>query len=357
MLALIETPTVFIVGAGASKEAGLPIGSELTKDIARRLGVKENTEVGQRTVDLTIAAALRIAAAGNTPIYFRAAQDISAAMPLAPSIDNFLDAHRGNREIVTLGKIGIATSILSAERNSKLYVDTSNSYNTVRFSELELTWFVRLWHILSTGIDTNQVDKIFSNVSFVIFNYDRCIEQFLYYALNTYFKIGSNRAREVMGTLTVIHPYGQVGEIFAPINRVAFGEDLDPQKILDVAKHLKTFTEQTDDSAELDMVHSIISQAEKLVFLGFAYHPINMRLLTSGRLTRARKIFGTSMGMSESDAEVVAESIRTLLREGSLTLLGAETHISNTSLANMKPALLNGTCFDLFNHYSQSIGR
>jgi len=353
---VIETRTVFVVGAGASHEAGLPIGSELTKAIARRLAINSNNGLDQRTTDRTIAQALHIITQGQTAVYIRAAQDIKAAMPLAPSIDNFLDAHKNNEEVIQLGKLAISASILHAERESSLYVDTSNSYNTIAFSKLEATWFVRLWHILSTGVETTNVDKIFSNVSFVVFNYDRCIEQFLSHALNVYFKIGFLRAQQIMGTLMIIHPYGKVGELYNPDGAVGFGEDLNHQKLVTVAKKIKTFTEQTNNNPEQEEVYSTIERADKIVFLGFAYHPINMKLLTSGRKSCAQKVYGTSLGMSDSDAAVVRERIKNLLEEGTgLSRLGQINLAGSASY--IEPALLQGTCFQLFNDYSQSIGQ
>ncbi|GAB0120332.1 hypothetical protein [Acidisoma sp. 7E03] len=263
---MIETPTVFIVGAGASKEVGLPLGSELTEEIRRRLVVSESREAGVRTADPNIVRALNALSQGHPGAYIRAAQDISAAMPLAVSIDNFLHTHRSNKEIIQVGKMAIVSSILEKEKTSDLFVETSNSYNSIPFPQIKGTWFVRLWHALSTDLDVDNVDQIFSNVSFVVFNYDRCIEQFLYYSLNTYFKIGSSRAREILSKLRIIHPYGKIDDLFLISNQISFGESVDPHRLIQLSENIKTFTEHESESSEVEDIHSMISTAKKSYF-------------------------------------------------------------------------------------------
>jgi hypothetical protein len=36
---MFAVPTVFIIGAGAGKEIGMPVGSELSLEIARKLDI------------------------------------------------------------------------------------------------------------------------------------------------------------------------------------------------------------------------------------------------------------------------------------------------------------------------------
>ena len=54
---------------------------------------------------------------GTANDYYQAAIRIREAMPLAPSIDNFIDSHRDDKKIAQLGKVAIATCILRAEKD------------------------------------------------------------------------------------------------------------------------------------------------------------------------------------------------------------------------------------------------
>lgn len=62
-------------------------------------------------------------------------------MPQALSIDNFLDAHRGQAQIELAGKLGIVQSILQAERASKLFINPNANPPTLNFATLQNTWF------------------------------------------------------------------------------------------------------------------------------------------------------------------------------------------------------------------------
>ena len=76
---------------------------------------------------------------------------------------------------------------------------------------LRPTWFAGLGAILSADINRENVEHIFDDVTIVCFNYDRCIEQYLAYFLNTYYHLPLNEARElVQQKLNILRPYGQV---------------------------------------------------------------------------------------------------------------------------------------------------
>src|SRR5690606_31406485 len=117
-------PTVFIVGAGASKEVNFPMGSELTRIIGTKLHMGSRDGFRIDYGDMTIVDAIRRHLEeqgirdGNP--HFAAGRAIAAGMSQAISIDNYLHAHADDEEITFVGKLGIAASILEAERKSKL---------------------------------------------------------------------------------------------------------------------------------------------------------------------------------------------------------------------------------------------
>ena len=121
---MIKRKTVFVIGAGASCEAGLPTGAELRTHIAKALDIKFPDGYQQGSGSLSVYEAIseycRQSGLRDTGEFLRAAWTIRDAAPLALSIDNFIDAHRGNKKVELCGKLAIAEVVLHAERKSKL---------------------------------------------------------------------------------------------------------------------------------------------------------------------------------------------------------------------------------------------
>ena len=145
------TKTLLIVGAGASKEAGLPTGAELKADIASRLNFVFDPDFGKLTGgDRMIVDALRrhtLAEDGSVNIepYVEAAIRIHDSMPLVPSIDSFIDNHQGDETIETCGKLAIVRSILEAEKKSQIFTDPTSQFPKIDFNKIGTTWFTKFW--------------------------------------------------------------------------------------------------------------------------------------------------------------------------------------------------------------------
>jgi hypothetical protein len=114
--------TVFVIGAGASKEANLPTGYELKSKISKLLDIRFSHGYQQTSGDYVITDALRRLVlnsdgrSGDINPYLHEAWHIRDALPQAISIDNFIDAHRDNDKIALCGKLAIVRSILDAEK-------------------------------------------------------------------------------------------------------------------------------------------------------------------------------------------------------------------------------------------------
>lgn len=134
---------LYIVGAGASHEANLPTGEKLKNEISRLLDIKFSNGYTQSSGDRLIAESYRIIVKKlNLPTvdinpHIHAGWRIRDALPLAISIDNFIDAHKDDDKIELCGKLAIVRSILEAEQNRLMYIDNSNSNNKLKYSSLE----------------------------------------------------------------------------------------------------------------------------------------------------------------------------------------------------------------------------
>jgi hypothetical protein len=103
------------------------------------------------------------------------------------SIDAYLNAHKDNTKVKICGKLAIAHTILAHEKSCALYVRSSSEFSDVK--KIEQSWFSDFLYLMQDQIVANEnLDNIFDNLCIINFNYDRCVEQFLFYALQIFIK-------------------------------------------------------------------------------------------------------------------------------------------------------------------------
>jgi hypothetical protein len=246
---MFKSKTVFVLGAGASSEAGLPTGAELIPIVRNKLNFKHEMGVRQISGDPTLFEVLRRNAtlsSQDVNLYADAGRRIYSGLPLANSIDDFMDMHRDDGFVQACGKLAIVQTILEAERGSKLFYDYRKSRN-LDVDNVDQTWYVQFMRILRQGISKQEASRLFENVSFVSFNYDRCIEQFLFHAVQLAYGFDAAATHQLCSTLKVCHPYGSVGlspdlpEARSP-GDVPFGADV--YDVVALSNNVKTYTEQ-----------------------------------------------------------------------------------------------------------------
>jgi hypothetical protein len=336
----MNAKTVFVVGAGASREFDLPLGTDLKKQISDVL--KYRIEHGQiRQIDETIYHAY-LATTNNNDInpYLKAARKVSNALPLSISIDNFLDAHSLDKDVELCGKLAIAKCILAAEQKSTIYVGEQRGHG-INFSEVKDNWLNSFFKLVTGNCRIDNLKDRFSKIVFVVFNYDRCIEHYLYHALQTYYAIDKEKASELVSAIEIYHPYGTVGKLRwqDPALGNAYGDEVTPRDLIRIASGLKTFTEGVD-SAEIANLRRDMLLAQKIVFLGFAYHKQNLELLFDAPKSvpqRAIGIYGTTLGVSPSDVQLI------------------ESELNGFRGGTARFAPSNSTCVDLFSDYWRSL--
>lgn len=345
----MDSKTVYIVGAGASFEANLPTGKELKEEIASLLDIKFDFHT-QVSGDYGIQQALREHTKDDLSLqwlnsYLHECRHISANMPLATSIDNFIDTEKENEKLALCGKLAIIVSILKAEKNSLLHIDR-NRNDKFNFSSLENTWFLSFFRTLTENCNTDDLSQRFQSITLIIFNYDRCIEHFLLFAIMSYYRLDENSAAEIISNLKIIHPYGTVGALRwqeqVSSTHVEFGGELHTSVLIKYAQRIRTFTEGAH-SESMELLRHDMQNTDRLVFLGFAFHRLNMKLLGGedmGSYDNPTTIncYATAYETSKSDQESIRDSI------GYLYNNGVNTNIENT------------TCKELFHDYSRSLG-
>lgn len=333
--------TVIVLGAGASYEFGLPVGEGLKHQISNFLDYRY--ESGQlANGDEFIYNALRIAEqeAGTRVMdrFLASARSIAQGLLLTYSIDNYLNNHRDDNAIALCGKLGIVRAILNAEAKSRIY----SRDGSVPFKDCENTWAVKLVRALTEQCTVQDIKRRLSNVTFIVFNYDRCLEHMLMNALAVAYRISQKDAAEIVNGIAIYHPYGRVGAL-PWINAkdgeevIEYGGEVDPGKLYRLTKGIKTFTEGTDeDDSDILAIRGSVKSAERFIFLGYAYHKLNMNLIGKGvEVYPQPQTYGTSFGMSEHDRN----SVHSML---------------NSSYFGT-PNVRNVTCDQLFHEYGRAL--
>lgn len=342
--------TLFVVGAGASHEFGLPVGNQLAKTISIMMDVRSDRHETTGKGDQDLFYSVLRTNQKNTHSFQNAFWMIRDGILLCNSIDDFLDIHRDNNHVNFSGKSAIVRSIVAAERSSKLFFDKSNIYNRMNMLKVEETWLISFFRVLSRGLPLSDVDNLFQNVAFIVFNYDRCIEQFLAHAIQQLYSLPSSKAHEILSQLTIIHPYGTVGELAIEHGRhgVFFGGA--PEKLQEdypaLSKEIKTYTEQLEEGEELERIRNEVDKAENIVFLGFAFHDQNMRIIKPREPIKRKNIYATAYGMSDSDVEIVRSQFLEFFEGQERFIMDGQNHI------HIRNDL---TCAKLFEQYSKSL--
>jgi len=337
--------TVFVIGAGANTEIGMPSGDELKTKIAEILEfTPEDGDI--LSGNDTICDALNLYSRDppgrlNTMRLDRlinAATDISRAMPLSISIDNFIDARRGDPQIAFCGKLAIVSTIFEAEYNCALSVinnknvqdeiakglvnpRTVESAIDAETERLNRSWYPLLFQKITEGCSIEELAGRLNDISFIIFNYDRCFEYFMYLSLMTYYNIGHDKAKEIVQQLHINHPYGTVDKLWNNRGYLTFGKTPNSEKLISLAQNIKTFTESVDQEKDSNnRIQYLVERADRIIFLGFAYYTQNLDVLFKHRgalyvldgvpISENITCYGTGYGISDKDLDRLRETLQ-----------------------------------------------
>lgn len=304
----------------------MPLGDKLRDQIAALVKHEDN----HGFVDPVVASAVDELCGNDAhkrQEYMWAAHRLEEGLDHVGSIDAFLEIHHEDTALVELGKLGIALAILRAERTSALAARLKPElFEAEELKPLQKryrdSWYVPFGKLLTQGVSRADVEQIYQNVSFITFNYDRCIETFAEFLLRGTYGLG-DYAREVARSLEVLHAYGAVGEVQPSTGSLAvpFGSP-EGADVVGLSKGIKTFTE-TVESEVSNRIKSRIRDADTIVFLGFGWLPENLALLACGE-SYVRRVFYTTKGVSQADLPTVRRDLATVLgRKGPRNEIGS----------------------------------
>jgi hypothetical protein len=294
--------TVMIVGAGASAEFGLPVGSSLQDKIHYEARLDNNRgnyrPYSHNQIYFDLLPEVVITNQYNINDLLRLRQKsaiLSAGVQSANSIDNFLHGQKTDDEMVAIGKLAIATCILKAEAESSIgYKDGTSAFSGDRSNTQvrpDQSWLGALVKLLTAGQNFEAFCVSLSSIQFICFNYDRCIERYLHSVIPLLYPPKEFDEAELDASLEIIRPYGSLGMLSADTNKeLPFGKFSDTKYVLQASGQIRTFTEGMDTDVRT-RIGNAFSEASSVVFLVMAIS----QLMTAFFLTKAPLKFVRSL--------------------------------------------------------------
>jgi len=198
-----------------------------------------------------------------------------------PSIDAFLE-RRPN--FLGVGKLAIAYCLVPFEDERKLYQPDPNRGGD---------WYEYLSVKLNTSFEEFGNNKL----SVITFNYDHSVEHYLLTSLQNLYGKPFDECAKLLAQIPIIHVYGQLGRQPYPQPGCHLYEP-NRQSFADVALAAEGITLLHEGISELHEARRLLHAAEKICFLGFSFHPLNVsRLAIETQNAGSKSIFGTARGL------------------------------------------------------------
>lgn len=304
---MIKEGIAIVLGAGASTTFGLPLGSVLRDDIAKSLNIRfgdfnSNQESGSPLIVEALKTRGRQLGLNSVKEFVHAGREICEALPLCASIDDVIERHAGRDDYTLCAKLAIAETILRYERRSGLWQDP-NKISSPDLSKFDGAWISSLLQLITRGCAPSNLKDAFSRLRVIIFNYDRCFEQFSFLWLKRVYRITDEEAAECLKAAKIVHPYGTVGKLpFQISNRgVPIGCNVNADDLLDISNGIFTYSESRDSIEDKISIDDIVDNSRVFCFFGFAFHGQNIKLLTSegSTLFNTRHVYSTDVAVPE----------------------------------------------------------
>jgi hypothetical protein len=358
---LLRKPTLFVLGAGASFELGMPLGVTLAVQIADYLKFKfDYSRIIEGNFDLFEALRSHFSSSDRDQSklnsHLNAASRVRNGIRIARSVDNYVDFHRGDLEVQMMAKLAIFDCILKGEKASKLSQKPDGSKSLYDVDKLEKTWIHEFVSLLFDGVSKDQLDNVFTNLSVISFNYDRCLQQGLVLALHNLYHLDLSSCNNLVDKLEIVYPYGSLGPLNsrASAEAIPFGVDMYKGLLFEKSKAIRTYTEQQMDTSEIEKIESFVIKSQNIVFLGCAFHPQNIKALTARSNSFDKTIIGTAFEIS--DDGVLQIAARFVDAFYSLTEGNCSSESTAAQLIGSKIKLRNDLkCFDLMKEYRQTL--
>lgn len=272
---MISTPTLLVLGAGASCEFGFPTGYELLQKVCAGLGsgmlLQRLVEMGYSEMQLR---------------EFRKALERSGQ----GSVDAFLE-HR--TEFMDIGKVAIAAVLIPFEKDGSLHNRTN-----------DLTWYDLLFERMRAGFHAIARNEL----AVLTFNYDRSLEHYLFTSIQSTYGKKAEECSSVLAGIPVLHLHGTLGKHPSEGGTRDYVPTV-TRETLDAAQSaIRIVHECVEDDPDFKEAHRLIGWARSIYMLGFGFHEINLdRLDISSHKHSSAKVYATGYGITSAERKVHAK--------------------------------------------------
>lgn len=340
---MIRTKTTLIVGAGASQEIHLPSGPELLERTAAaydfyRFGGEQMTKDSSALLRHLSKLAERPGQSQDK--LYEATERLRISARMSRMIDTVIEQNDDNPLVTLCGKLAIAHFICQGEARSNLRPAPKAA------GELPLQagdfWLLELGKLMTTGVPRSRVHQCFENLAIISFNYDRSVEHFLPYALMTAYGMTLLEAQRIVSeNLRIVHPYGTIGRLPWQLGEgpdVEWGNET-PWNMGNLVLNIRTASELMRDTRALNEVRNAMLKSQRIVFMGFGYHPQNLDVLIDSSFSHNPEVMAGIHGLPGPSQTTV---VRMLRRK-----LGLEK--------DDRMMVINGKCYDIFRDYGMML--
>lgn len=264
---------MLIVGAGGSIPYGMPSGGKLLDAIVEHLGTAKLYSAIDRLTgnDQTQTERIRV----------------RLKQSMTDSVDAFLEKNPHDSFVQDLGKIAIAFCLWQKLKGLNAFA-----------SDPEEDWIKFVWNKMHQ--EARSFEDLRSNtLTFITFNFDRLLEAKLFDAVVAlYPDVNQDDARKYVDSI-VVHVHGTLSP---PSNQS------DPtDEWLGKARADIQVVHQEIEKSLLESLSQRIEEAEIVSFLGFGYHPDNLKKLG---FPRSRdNMFGSAFGLGMGEKAQVTRAV------------------------------------------------
>lgn len=244
---MITQPTVLVLGAGASADYGYPTGQELKNQVIELLDslpsdhIRTLIQLGHRTSEQKA---------------FRDALAYSGR----PSVDAFLE-HR--QEFTELGKLCTAMILIQRESIPTLFSSGSD-------------WCQYLFQRMNSSFADFEHNKI----AFVMFNYDRSLEQYLSLTLQNSYGKTEDEVSTVLANIKIQHVHGSIGKVPGQESTAReYRPTFSPEEIRDAAEGIRIISEPMQEKESFAPVADLMPTGSRTIFLGSGFLQANFQRL------------------------------------------------------------------------------
>lgn len=284
---MITTKTVLVLGAGASSDFGFPLGIGLLYEICRisegRGGWCQICEAGHDPKDLSaFLDGLRISEWGSVDWYLEKVPD-----------------H------VQVGKAAIAVVMMGFDGRSDLFPPHSPKEN----------WYRLLLDLLDSDGPGSFGDN---RLSVITFNYDRSLEHYLLKVLSSPSRGRTKKqVSQDLGSLEIVHVHGSLSPLATPLFELGpqYGSEPTADSIRLATDAIIVVGQAEGDTAEFIRARELLTNADRIVFLGFGYHAESVRRLGafnsrwSDEDRDGTEVVGTMAGKSTGERRIIKDQV------------------------------------------------